>query len=100
MAIRLQEMHSALVHLPIALLPLAVGAAAIGRLTDNKSRAVVRAEGDLHCCGRRPGLAVTGLIAGEEVNVESASQDMLITRPKLYRHRRRQNHGALAGQPS
>jgi len=48
MAIRLQEMHAALVHLPIALLPLAVGADAIGHLTDNKSHAVVRAGGDLH----------------------------------------------------
>lgn len=37
MAIRLQEMHPALVHLPIALLPLAVGADVIGSLTDKKS---------------------------------------------------------------
>ena len=37
MAIRLQEMHPAFVHLPIALLPLAVGAGVIGCLTDNKS---------------------------------------------------------------
>lgn len=37
MAIRLQEMHPAFVHLPIALLPLAVGADVIGCLTDKKS---------------------------------------------------------------
>ena len=36
MAIRLQEMHPALVHLPIALLPLAVGADVVGRMTDNE----------------------------------------------------------------
>jgi uncharacterized membrane protein len=37
MAIRLQEMHPALVHLPIALLPLGVGADVVGTVTDNKS---------------------------------------------------------------
>lgn len=37
MAIRLQEMHPALVRLPIALLPLAVGADVIGTVTDNES---------------------------------------------------------------
>ena len=37
MAIQLQEMHPALVHLPIALLPLAVGADVITSMTDNDS---------------------------------------------------------------
>lgn len=83
MAIQLQEMHPALVHLPIALLPLAVGADVIGSLTDNDSllsfgqKAIgVAAVGAI-------GSAVTGLIAGEEVNVEGASEDMLITHRNL-----------------
>jgi uncharacterized membrane protein len=83
MAIRLQEMHPALVHLPIALLPLAVGADVIGSLTDNES---VLSFGPKAICIAAAGAvasAVTGLIAGEEVNVEGASQDMLITHRNL-----------------
>ena len=83
MAIQLQEMHPALVHLPIALLPLAVGADVIGSMTDNESllsfgqKAIgVAAVGGVAS-------AVTGLIAGEEVNVEGASEDMLITHRNL-----------------
>jgi uncharacterized membrane protein len=83
MAIRLQEMHPALVHLPIALLPLAVGAGVIGSLTGNES---VLSFGQKAICIAAAGAvasAVTGLIAGEEVNVEGASQDMLITHRNL-----------------
>ena len=83
MAIQLQEMHPALVHLPITLLPLAVGADVIGSLTNNDSllsfgqKAIgVAAVGAI-------GSAVTGLIAGEEVNVEGVSEDMLITHRNL-----------------
>ena len=80
MAIRLQEMHPALVHLPIALLPLAIGADVVGSVTDNES---VLSFGQKAICIAAAGAvasAVTGLIAGEGVNVEGASQDMLITR--------------------
>lgn len=68
MAIQLQQMHPALVHLPITLLPLAVGADVLGCVTGNKSlfgfgqKAIgIAAVGALAS-------AVTGLIAGEEVN--------------------------------
>lgn len=37
MAIRLHQMHPALVHLPITLLPLAVGADLLGRMSGDKS---------------------------------------------------------------
>ncbi len=83
MAIRLQQMHPALVHLPITLLPLAVGADLLGYITGDKSlldfgrKAIgIAAVGAL-------GSAVSGLIAGEEVNVEGASQDMLMTHRNL-----------------
>src|SRR5690606_30235032 len=36
MAIRLQELHSAAVHLPIALLPIAVGTDLVGRATGSR----------------------------------------------------------------
>lgn len=83
MAVRLQKMHPAFVHLPIALLPLAVGADVLGCLTRN---------GSLYNFGRKAiglaavgalGSAVTGLIAGEEVNVEGVSHDMLVTHRNL-----------------
>ena len=83
MTIQLQEMHPALVHLPNALLPLAVGADVIGTITKNDpllpfgQKAIgVAAIGAI-------GSAVTDLIAGEEVNVEGASEDMLITHRNL-----------------
>lgn len=83
MAIRLQEMHPAFAHLPIALLPLAVGSDLFGSLTDNKG---AHSFGQKAICIAAAGAvasAVTGLIAGEEVNVEGASQDMLITHRNL-----------------
>lgn len=83
MAIHLQEMHPALVHFPVALLPLAVGADAVGRLTDNQP---ALSFGQIAICIAAVGAigaAVTGLIAGEEVNVEGPSQDMLITHRNL-----------------
>ena len=83
MAIRLQQMHPALVHLPIALLPLAVGADVIGTATKNES---VLSFGQKAICIAAAGAvasAVTGLIAGEEVNVKGASEDMLITHRNL-----------------
>ena len=67
MAIHLQEMHPALVHLPIALLPLAVGADMAGSVTGNDS---VLSFGQKAICIAAAGAvasAVTGLIAGEEV---------------------------------
>ncbi len=83
MAIRLQQMHPALVHLPIALLPLAVGADLLGRVTGNKS---LLSFGQKAICIAAVGAlasAVTGLIAGEEVNVEGESRDMLMTHRNL-----------------
>ena len=83
MAIRLQQMHPALVHLPIALLPLAVGADLLGSMTGNKS---LLSFGQKAICVAAAGAvasAVTGLIAGEEVNVKGVSQDMLMTHRNL-----------------
>ena len=75
MAIRLEQIHPSLVHLPIALLPLAVGADLVGAVLGNRS---------LLTCGRRAiAAAAAGLIAGEEVNVEGASRDKLMTHRNL-----------------
>ena len=83
MAIELQEMHPALVHLPIALLPLAVGADIIGSMTDNDFLLAFGQKAITVAAVGAVGSAVTGLIAGEEVNVKGASEDMLITHRNL-----------------
>lgn len=83
MTLRLEEMHPAIVHFPVAFLPVAVGADFLGRVTDSpalnsfaRSAMVVGAVGAVAA-------GVTGLIAGEEVNVEGESRDMLMTHRNL-----------------
>jgi uncharacterized membrane protein len=76
-------MHPALVHAPIALLPLAVGVAVIGSINQNESPLSLGKDAMLLSAAGAVGSAVTGLIAGEEVNVEGASMDMLITHRNL-----------------
>ena len=83
MAIRLQQMHPALVHLPVALLPLAVCADLLGCATGN--RALFSFGQKAICVAAVGALAAvaSGLIAGEEVNVEGESREMLITHRNL-----------------
>ena len=85
MAIHLQEMHPVMVHFPIALLPLAIGADIVGRMIGNervvsfgKYAIVIAAFGAVAA-------VVTGLIAGEEVlNAEEGRpRDMLQTHRTL-----------------
>ena len=79
MTIRLEQMHPALVHFPIALLPLSLGADIVAGMSGNK---VLLSFGQQSACVAALGAAAsvaTGLVAGEEVNVEGESMDMLIT---------------------
>jgi uncharacterized membrane protein len=83
MSLRLHEMHPALVHLPIALLPTAVAADALGQATDNSSLlSFGRAAIAVTAAGAAASV-LSGLIAGEEVNVEGRSRDMLMTHRNL-----------------
>jgi uncharacterized membrane protein len=83
MALRLQELHPTVVHLPLALLPLAVGAEILGAITDRQLfRTFGRRAITLAAAGA-VGAAVTGLVAGEEVNVEGETRDMLQTHRNL-----------------
>lgn len=83
MTIRLQELHPSLVHLPIAMLPVAIGADVAGHATGNRSLmdAGKRAIG-IAAVGAAVS-ALSGLIAQEEVNVEGKTMDMLITHRNL-----------------
>jgi uncharacterized membrane protein len=83
MAIRLQQMHPALVHLPVALLPLAVGADLLGRVTGDQALLSFGRKAICIAAIGAVGAVASGLIAGEEVNVEGESRDMLITHRNL-----------------
>ena len=83
MAIRLQELHSAAVHLPIALLPIAVGTDLVGRATGSRQLMETgRLAIGLAAAGAISS-AVTGLIAQEEVIAEGEARDTLITHRNL-----------------
>ena len=79
MAVRLHEVHPAIVHFPIALLPVALGADLAGRLTGSdalretgrKLMPIAAASAALS--------AATGLVAQEEVEAEGRAHDVLVT---------------------
>lgn len=83
MAMKLHELHPALVHFPLALIPLSIGADLLGRLTGSDS---------LLDLGRRtmPLAAASGLVAGaaglmaqNEVDADGEALEMLKTHRTL-----------------
>lgn len=83
MAMRLQELHPSLVHFPIALFPVAIGADLLGRLTGSeKLRELGRMTMPLAAIGGAVA-GVAGLIAQEEVRAEGRAGDMLTTHRNL-----------------
>lgn len=83
MAMKLHELHPSLVHFPLALLPLSIGADLLGRVTGSD---------ELQNLGRRtmPLVAASGLVAGvaglmaqTEVKAKGASMDLLKTHRTL-----------------
>lgn len=87
MTIRLQEMHPARMHLPIALLPLAVGADVVGNMIDNEPLLSCAQKAICIAAADTVASVVTSVVTrpdrGEEVNVGCASQDMPITHRNL-----------------
>ncbi|HEU4642443.1 MAG TPA: DUF2231 domain-containing protein [Gemmatimonadaceae bacterium] len=83
MAIRLQEVHPALVHLPIGMLPVAVGADLLGRVMGDETLLETGRRGIGIAAISELIAGVTGLVAQEEVSVEGESLDMLITHRNL-----------------
>lgn len=83
MTIRLQEIHPMFVHVPIAFAPVALGADLAGTVADNRSlNAFGRGAIAVAAAGALAS-GISGLIAGEEVNVEGRSRDMLMTHRNL-----------------
>ena len=89
MPMQLQEVHPALVHFPITLLPLAIGADLLGKATGRKGLCTAGKVGIAAAAGTGLLAGIFGLIAQEEVNVEGKSREMLITHRDL-------NLGAVA----
>lgn len=83
MPVRLSEVHPALVHFPIALLPLAIGADVVGKVTRNREARVLGKWGIAAAAASGMIAGLFGLIAQEEVNVEGETKDMLITHRDL-----------------
>ena len=69
MAIRTHEVHPAIVHFPITLLPVAVGADLIGRATGSRTLGEVGRWAMPLTAATAALSAVTGLVAQEEVNL-------------------------------
>jgi uncharacterized membrane protein len=83
MAMKLHELHPSLIHFPLALLPLSIGADLLGRVTSNER---------LLDLGRRtmPLAAASGFVAGvaglmaqTEVKAEGTAMDLLKTHRTL-----------------
>jgi len=83
MAMKLHEVHPSLVHFPITLLPLAIGADAIGRLTGNQRLMWLGKRGIAAAAVAGAAAGATGLIAQEEVKATGRARDMLITHRNL-----------------
>lgn len=83
MAIGLQEMHPAVVHFPIAFLPLSLGADALGRLTgDYALQRMGRLTMPL-AAASAANAAAFGLIAQQAVRAEGQAHDILVTHRTL-----------------
>ena len=79
MAMRLQEVHPALVHAPITLFPLAVGADLLCRATGNEFLLETGRRVMPLAAAAAAVAAVFGLVAQEAVKTEGPTHDMLIT---------------------
>lgn len=79
MTIRLQEMHPAIVHLPISLMPVAITADALGRATGNRGL-LETGRRTIQVAAISSALSgASGFIAQEEVNADGEALDILIT---------------------
>lgn len=83
MPIGLQEMHPAVVHFPIAFLPLSLGADALGRLTGDYAFLEMGRRTMPLAAASAVNAAVFGLIAQEAVHAQGQAHDLLVTHRTL-----------------
>lgn len=80
---RIQEIHPALVHFPIALLPTSLAADALGRLTGSRSLMEVGRRTMPVAAASAAVSGIFGLVAQEAVRAEGEAADMLVTHRNL-----------------
>ena len=83
MPMRLQELHSAAVHYPVALLPLAIGADMLGAVTGSRMLSDVGRVGIALGAGSAMLAGAAGLIAQEAVVADGHAHDVLVTHRTL-----------------
>lgn len=83
MAVRLQKIHPSIVHYPLALLPIAVGADLVASVTGSETMAEVGRTLMPIAAASAALSAVTGLVAQEEVNAQGEAADLLATHRSL-----------------
>lgn len=89
MSMRLQEIHPALVHFPIALLPTSLAADALGRLTGSDALLEIGRRTMPLAAGSAVVAGIFGLVAQQTVELDDDTTDMLITHRNI-------NLGAIA----
>jgi uncharacterized membrane protein len=83
MTMRLQEIHPALVHFPITMLPVTLATDAVGRFTGNHTLLDAARAGIALTAGSAAVAAAAGLLAQESARFDDASRDMLVTHRNL-----------------
>lgn len=79
MAMRLQELHPSIVHFPLTLLPLSIGADLLGRVTGSDTLSDLGRHTMPLAAVSAVTAAAAGLIAQEEVKAEGPAMDALKT---------------------
>ncbi len=83
MPMRVHEVHPALAHFPVALLPTAVAADLIGRLTDNDSLMEMGRQLMPVAAASVAATGIAGFAAQEAVKTSEVSHDILVTHRTL-----------------
>jgi len=83
MPMRVQEVHPALAHFPVALLPTAVAADLIGTLTDNDSLTEMGRQLMPVAAASVVATGIAGFAAQEAVRTRDVSHDILVTHRTL-----------------
>lgn len=83
MAMKLQEVHPSLVHFPLALLPLSVGADLLGRLTGSEALLDIGRRMMPLAAGSAVVAGAAGLMAQTEVEADGEALEMLKTHRTL-----------------
>ncbi|WP_230534279.1 DUF2231 domain-containing protein [Microvirga roseola] len=83
MPMRVQEVHPAIAHFPVALLPTAVACDLVGRLTDNKALMETGRQLMPIAAASAAATGIAGFAAQEAVKTRDVSHDLLVTHRTL-----------------